>query len=148
MKPDWDTLMQEHEGSESALIADVDCTAAGTPLCQQYGVNGYPTLKWGDPDMLQEYQGSRDLEALQAFARNHLTARPKKSDWEKATSKMARSLDRYLGPLRGDIEHILGLRKNAAVVLIVGGFLAGCLFMRLMSCLCRTRKATVDKKND
>ena len=33
MKPDWDKLANEYKNSESVLIADVDCTAAGEPLC-------------------------------------------------------------------------------------------------------------------
>jgi len=32
MKPAWDKLMKEYKGHASALVADVDCTAAGKPL--------------------------------------------------------------------------------------------------------------------
>jgi len=72
MKPDWDQLMEEFKGSPSALVADVDCTAGGKELCDKVGVKGYPTIKWGDPNDLQEYQGGRDLKALQAFAEENL----------------------------------------------------------------------------
>merc|ERR1712083_352907 len=44
-KPDWDRLASEFEGDPQRLIADVDCTAAGKPLCEKYGVQGYPTIK-------------------------------------------------------------------------------------------------------
>jgi hypothetical protein len=37
-------------------------------LCDQSGVRGFPTLKYGDPSDLQDYQGGRDLAALQKFA--------------------------------------------------------------------------------
>ena len=40
MKPDWDTLAKEYEGSSQLLIADVDCTASGKALCEKYGVQG------------------------------------------------------------------------------------------------------------
>ena len=45
MKPDWDSLASEYEGSDKVVIADVDCTAGGKPLCEKFGVKGYPTIK-------------------------------------------------------------------------------------------------------
>lgn len=72
MKPDWDRLMGDFKGHPSALVADVDCTAAGEPLCQKHGVKGYPTLKYGSPNALQDYQGGRDYDSLKQFADNNL----------------------------------------------------------------------------
>ena len=68
MKPDWDKLMKEFEGSDTQLVADVDCTAEGKPLCEANGVRGYPTIKWGDPAALEDYQGGRDFKSLKKFA--------------------------------------------------------------------------------
>ena len=68
MKPDWDKLMEEFADSPTALIADVDCTTEGKPLCESHGVRGYPTLKWGDPAALEDYQGGRDYKTLKKFA--------------------------------------------------------------------------------
>ena len=72
MKPDWDSLMEEYKGHESKLIADVDCTAAGKPLCDSNGVKGFPTIKYGDPADLQDYKGGRDLKSLKAHAEEKL----------------------------------------------------------------------------
>jgi len=72
MKPDWDKLMDAFADSKDALVADVDCTAAGKPLCDANGVKGYPTLKWGDPSNLEDYQGGRDLATLTKFAEENL----------------------------------------------------------------------------
>ena len=72
MKPDWDKLMDAYAGSTTALIADVDCTAGGKELCEQNGVRGYPTIKYGDPADLQDYQGGRDFDALKKFADENL----------------------------------------------------------------------------
>lgn len=72
MKPDWDKLMGEFEGSDTALVADVDCTADGKSLCETVGVKGYPTLKWGDPSNLEDYQGGRDFDTLLKFAKESL----------------------------------------------------------------------------
>jgi len=72
MKPDWDKLMKEFKGSKTKLIADVDCTAAGKPLCDSNGVQGFPTIKWGDPAALEKYEGGRDFDALKKFAEDNL----------------------------------------------------------------------------
>lgn len=68
MKPAWDSLMEDFEGSESVLVADVDCIEAGKSLCDKVGVKGFPTIKYGDPDDLQDYKGSRDHPELVKFA--------------------------------------------------------------------------------
>mmetsp|Transcript_31753 Transcript_31753/g.66567 ORF Transcript_31753/g.66567 Transcript_31753/m.66567 type:complete len:219 (+) Transcript_31753:243-899(+) len=72
LKPDWDKLMDEFAGSASQLVADVDCTTEGKPLCDEAGVKGFPTLKWGDPSDLQDYQGGRSLDDLKKFATENL----------------------------------------------------------------------------
>merc|ERR1719218_491480 len=72
MKPAWDKLIQKYEGHASALVADVDCTAAGKELCETVGVQGYPTIKWGSPDSLEDYEGGRDYDELEKFAEENL----------------------------------------------------------------------------
>jgi len=72
MKPDWDKLMEAFKDSKTALIADVDCTAAGKKLCEEVGVKGYPTIKYGDPNNLEDYKGGRDFDALTKFANENL----------------------------------------------------------------------------
>merc|ERR550537_1806785 len=72
MKPAWDTLMDEFKSSKTALVADVDCTAGGKSLCEKNGVSGYPTIKWGEPGDLKDYDGGRDLDSLRKFANENL----------------------------------------------------------------------------
>jgi hypothetical protein len=72
MKPAWDKLMKKYEGSATALVADVDCTAEGKPLCETAGIEGFPTIKWGDPSALEDYDGGRDFSDLEAFATENL----------------------------------------------------------------------------
>merc|ERR1719217_285617 len=60
------------ERAKTALVGDVDCTAAGKPLCDSNGVQGFPTIKWGDPSALEDYQGGRDFDALKKFADENL----------------------------------------------------------------------------
>jgi len=75
MKPAWDKLMKKWnkgERAKTSLIADVDCTAAGKPLCETHGVQGFPTIKWGDGSALEKYEGGRDYDALKKFAKENL----------------------------------------------------------------------------
>jgi len=49
----------------------VDCTVH-QDLCSKYGVQGYPTIKYGDVNNLEDYQGGRSLEDLTTFAKENL----------------------------------------------------------------------------
>lgn len=68
MKPDWDKLAAEYKDSSTIGIYDVDCTAGGKSLCDSVGVRGYPTIKYGDPDDLQDHKGGRSFADLKKFA--------------------------------------------------------------------------------
>jgi len=68
MKPAWDKLMAEYKDSPSVLVADVDCTADGKSLCNEVGVRGYPSIKYGDPSDLQDYKGGRSFDDLKKHA--------------------------------------------------------------------------------
>lgn len=68
MKPAWDKLMKAFKEHATTLVADVDCTAGGKPLCDELGVEGFPTIKHGDPTDLQAYEGGWDFKALKNFA--------------------------------------------------------------------------------
>jgi hypothetical protein len=72
MKPAWDKLMAEFKDSKTALVADVDCTAGGKALCDEVGVKGYPSIKYGDPNNLEDYKGGRSFEDLKKFAEANL----------------------------------------------------------------------------
>ena len=73
MAADWETLATEWVGNEQGLIGEVDCdNDDNEPLCSAAGVQGFPTLKWGDPDELQEYNGGRDLSSMSSFAKENL----------------------------------------------------------------------------
>merc|ERR1719282_895654 len=93
--------MAEYKGHASILVADVDCTAGGKDLCSMIGVQGYPTIKYGDPNNLEDYKGGRGFDALKSFAKDNLgpTCGPANLDLCDADKKaqvnkfMAMSLD-------------------------------------------------------
>ena len=72
MAPDWEKLAGEWDGHDIGLIAEVDCTTEGKPLCDAAGVKGFPTLKYGDAADLQDYQGGRTYDDLAKFAKDNL----------------------------------------------------------------------------
>merc|ERR1711957_187916 len=47
----------------------------GKPLCEEIGVQGFPTIKHGDPNNLEDYEGGRDFKALSKFAKDNLGPR-------------------------------------------------------------------------
>merc|ERR1712190_694133 len=63
-----DKLSAEYKDSQTIVIADVDCTAGGKEKCDEVGVRGYPTIKYGDPNDLQDYKGGRSYADLKKFA--------------------------------------------------------------------------------
>mmetsp|Transcript_35209 Transcript_35209/g.62226 ORF Transcript_35209/g.62226 Transcript_35209/m.62226 type:complete len:176 (+) Transcript_35209:229-756(+) len=75
MKPAWDKLMKnwnKGDRMKHSVIADVDCTGTGKPLCEENGVKGFPTIKWGDVTALEDYSGPRDYDGLKKFAKENL----------------------------------------------------------------------------
>merc|ERR1740120_626737 len=64
--------MDDFKDSPTALVADVDCTAEGESLCSKQGVQGYPTIKYGDPAELKDFQGGRSYDDLKKFASENL----------------------------------------------------------------------------
>jgi len=72
MKPAWDQLMEEFKSDALILIADVDCTGDGKGLCEERGVTSYPALKYGDPNNLDDYKGSRIYNDLLLFVKSNL----------------------------------------------------------------------------
>merc|ERR1712187_222162 len=68
----WEKLSLEWKDNEVGIIAEVDCTASGKPLCDANGVKGFPTIKYGDPSSLEDYTGGRNFEDLSKFAQENL----------------------------------------------------------------------------
>jgi protein disulfide-isomerase A6 len=90
MKPAWDQLMEKFKDSKTAGVHDVDCTVH-QDLCGKYGVQGYPTIKYGDINNLEDYQGGREYDDMEKFATENLgpSCGPANLDLCDATQKKA-----------------------------------------------------------
>merc|ERR1711982_116439 len=94
MAADWEKLADEWADSDVGLVAEVDCTNEdNTPICG--GVQGYPTIKYGDPNSLQDYQGGREYDELAAFAKDNLKPVCSPTQLENCTDEEKAELAKY-----------------------------------------------------
>jgi len=98
MKPDWDSLSSDYASSTKVVVADVDCTAAGKPLCDKYGVRGYPTIKYFNPpdEEGEDYKGGRDLPALKKFVETELGPGCSADTKENCSPEQLTELQKYI----------------------------------------------------
>ena len=74
MAEDFSKLADDWKDHKVGLVAEIDCTTEeGSPLCEQFNVEGFPTLLHGDPTDLEQYQGGRDYESLSEFAKENIS---------------------------------------------------------------------------
>jgi len=114
MKPDWDSLGTEYADSEKILIGDVDCTAAGKPLCDKYGVKGYPTIKYFNPPDEEgvDYKGGRSLADLKKFASTELGPGCSVDMLENCSEEQKKELEEYIAMSAEDREKMLNDLKE------------------------------------
>ena len=123
MKPDWDKLAAEFakKKTKDQLIADVDCTAGGEPLCEQYNVQGFPTLKWGDANDLQDYEGGRDYESLKTFAEENLKPQCSPANLDLCDADKKAEIQKYLAMDVTKLKELID-EKEAALAKIDSDF--------------------------
>jgi len=110
MKPDWDKLMEDFKGSPSSLVADVDCTTEGKDLCEKHGVKGYPSIKYGDPAELKDYNGGRTYEAFKKFADENLGPTCGPTNLDLCSESDRTKLESFMKMSAGKLE---GRTRNA-----------------------------------
>jgi len=98
MKPDWDSLASTDEDSKTVIIADVDCTAGGKPLCDKFGVRGYPIIKYFNPpdEEGEDYKGGRDLPALKKFVESDLGPGCSVDTKDNCSAEQLQDLEKYI----------------------------------------------------
>ena len=115
MKPDWDSLGSDYADSKTVVIGDVDCTAAGKPLCDKYGVRGYPTIKYFNPpdEDGEDYKGGRDLPALKKFVESELGPGCSADTKENCSPEQLADLQKYMDMDASERETKLTAMKTA-----------------------------------
>lgn len=75
MAEDFEKLADEWDKDKVGLVAEVDCTDNDSEqLCQDFDIQGFPSIKYGDPTMLEDYDGPRTFEAMSEFCEENLAA--------------------------------------------------------------------------
>lgn len=120
MAGDYEQLASAHESSTEKLIAEVDCTdeeGGGDALCSENGVQGFPTLKYGNPSALSDYEGGRDFDSMNDFVSTELklSCSPYNldlcSDEEKEMIETVMKMDD--AAIQEEIEKVDGIVKEA-----------------------------------
>lgn len=104
MAPDWTKLSEEWSGNDVGLVAEVDCTTEGKPLCDANGVRGFPTLKYGDPASLEDYQGARTYDDLAKFAKENLKPVCSVSKIDLCDDEKKKQIETYMAMSDADID--------------------------------------------
>lgn len=112
MAPDWEKLAEEWNGNASGLVAEVDCTAAGKPLCEENGVRGFPTLKWGDPAGLTDYEGSRGYDDMADFAKENLKPMCSAANIELCDKEKKAQLESYMKLSLDELNEAVGTEEK------------------------------------
>jgi hypothetical protein len=132
MAPTWERLSEklaEEHADQGIVVAEVDMTT--NPRIQsRFDIPGYPTLKLITGGKLYTYDGPRTLSDLTEFAlggyKNAATVEsvpPDITQWKKFIDRMTHKFQKYefIRVTWIDFEHIIGYRKNAALVLFLLG---------------------------
>ncbi|KAL7532550.1 hypothetical protein ACHAXR_004698, partial [Thalassiosira sp. AJA248-18] len=112
MKPDWDKLIGDFSSSATQLVADVDCTADGKPLCDANGVKGFPSLKYGDPADLQDYQGGRTYDDLKKFADENLKPICSMANIDLCDAEKKAEIEKFLGMDAATLEKLISAEEQ------------------------------------
>merc|ERR1712048_979868 len=93
--------------AKTSLIADVDCTADGKPLCEKVGVQGFPTIKWGDVSNLEDYSGGRDYDALKKFAKENLKPMCSPTNIDLCDDEKKATIEKFLGLAGAELDKMI-----------------------------------------
>jgi hypothetical protein len=99
MAKDWEVFAEKWEDDPVGLVAEVDCTdseqGGGKALCKYLGIESFPTLKYGDPFDLEEYNGGRSVAELSAFAKENLVPLCSPSRLELCNDETKQVIEKY-----------------------------------------------------
>jgi hypothetical protein len=112
MAPDWEKLAEAFDGDKVGLVAEVDCTAEGKPLCDANGVRGFPTLKYGDPSSLEDYNGGRSYKDLETFAKENLKPVCSPSNLDLCDKDKKKQIEGYMAKDAAELKKLIDAEEE------------------------------------
>jgi len=79
-------------------------------LCTKFGVSGYPSIKYGDPAELKDYNGGRTYEDLKKFADENLGPSCGPTNLDLCSAGDKAKLEKFMKSSEGKLE---GQIRNA-----------------------------------
>jgi len=145
LEPVWvalDTELKENHSEFGINVANVDAIK-NYDLAKRFHVQGYPLLLYFAQGRMYRYQGSRDLESLvefvtEGYKKDNGDAVPPPPGWvEVYRKKLIKFIHSkpHLSMLSDDFEHIIALRKNAALLLLFIGVFFGTMIGYILGTL-------------
>mmetsp|Transcript_7357 Transcript_7357/g.10514 ORF Transcript_7357/g.10514 Transcript_7357/m.10514 type:complete len:210 (-) Transcript_7357:761-1390(-) len=135
LTPVWEelesTIATEHS-DEGIVIAKVD-GPENRDVMKRFEITGFPTLKYIAGGKVYEYSGARSLDAMKEFVLGGYHSEegkpvpPPPSFLDELLKKVP-----LLSDLSDDLEHIVEMRKNAAVFLLLIGVVLGMVLNMLI----------------
>jgi protein disulfide-isomerase-like protein len=134
LAPTWEELSNSFEEDQGIVMAKVDAVA-NRDTAKRFNVKSYPTLLYIADGKLYTYKGARTVEDIKPFLisgykqEEGLPVPPPPSFVEIQRKKVKQAVEsnKHLSMLLEDFEHIVNIRKNAAVVLLLLGAFVGFL---------------------
>merc|ERR1712003_2666 len=84
----------------------------GKDLCTEHGVRGYPTIKWGDPSNLEDYQGGRDFASLEKFAKENLKPMCSPANIDLCDGDKKADIEKFLGMAGDELDKVIAEKEK------------------------------------
>lgn len=156
LQPIWEDLAHElgTEYKDSGIINAKVNLIENIELRKRFDINAYPTVLYFCDRKVYKYEGPRSVDDYVKFAMTGYkdmtseTVPPPMAEWHKIMQLLRKKAadNKLLRDLVTDFEHILEFRKNAAVFLLVCGFIFGMLAVLLLNAMSGTSKKTIKVK--
>lgn len=146
LAPIWEELEGRLDPQDGIIVANVDATIE-TQVAERFKIQSYPTLKYFADRKLYAYRGARNIDALYEFATGGYKSAteeiipPPPSAFDAKMKEFRVKFEslaegnEHLKFLMEDFDHIVSMRKNAAIVILVMGSIVGFMFGIIVSLL-------------
>jgi len=106
-------LAEQWDGNDLGLVAEVDCTSGpGKLLCEEMDIRSFPTLMYGDPHALEEYNGGRSFEELSEFAKENLVPQCSYKNLDLCDKETRDLIEGYLTMSKTELEALVNAEEG------------------------------------